>query len=111
MDLFINTVVYLEMYLPRREGGREGRREKEEKKQKTIKNKINKNKSRNPERRCRVEAVSSYQKKTVLMCHNKLSISTKIHFRAHNTSSSITNKGRGGWSQQDPLSTLNRALL
>lgn len=26
------------------------------------------------------------------MCLNKLSISRKIHFRAHNTASSITNK-------------------
>lgn len=35
------------------------------------------------------------KEKVVLMCHNnKLSISTKIHFRAHNTASSITNKQR-----------------
>lgn len=48
MNLFINTVVYLEMYLPRE--GEEGRGKKKEKKQKTNK-KINKNKSRNPERK------------------------------------------------------------
>lgn len=45
------------------------------------------------------------KRKIVLMCHNKLSISTKIHFRAHNTASSITNKGRDHSSQQPPSST------
>lgn len=35
------------------------------------------------------------EKYVVLVCHNKLSISTKIHLRARITASSITDKRKG----------------